>query len=65
MTTQEKFEHTRDLEKQVVTLQATIKRCLSKINEMDRTQTFSERDLEVVTNERDSWKDKACELQLN
>ena len=65
MTTQEKFEHTRGLEKQIVTLQATIKRCLSKINEMDRTQTFSERDLEVVTNERDAWKERACDLQSN
>jgi len=65
MNTQEKFHYARDLEKQVVTLKETIKRCLSKINEMDSNQTLLEKDLEVVTDERDAWKERACNLQSN
>ena len=59
------FQYTRNLEKQVTELQATLLRCLAEIREKDKNITSSEKNLEIVTDERDSWKDKACELQLN
>jgi len=59
------FQYTRNLEKQVTELQAALLRCLTEIREKDKNITSSEKNLEIVTDERDSWKDKACELQLN
>ena len=56
--TQEKFHYTRDLEKQVIALQEALQRCQSKIN-------ILEKDLKVVTDERDAWKERACNLQSN
>jgi len=56
MTTQAKFEYSRALEKQVRELQLVVQGLLADVRSI-------ELDLEIAQGERDTWKEKACDLQ--
>ena len=50
------FEYTRDLEKQAIALRNTVARLLSDARSL-------ELDVEIARGERDSWRERACDLQ--
>lgn len=70
MTTQEKFEHTRGLEKQIKDLKIALKNALERerksedLAERRRTDmSLQEKEIELLMKSRDAWRQKACDLQ--
>ncbi len=57
MTAQDKFEYTRELERETKTLRNTIARLLDEVKSLKL-------DLEITKGECDAWKEKACDLQV-
>ena len=70
MTTQERFEHARGLEKQIQDLKIALQNALQRARKSEdlvmRQQTdhlSAEKEIELVRKSRDEWRDKACDLQ--
>ena len=57
------FEYTRDLEKQVITLQNTIARLLSDVRSLELDTEIAEGERDAILIERDAWMGRACDLQ--
>jgi hypothetical protein len=63
MTTQEKFEHTRGLEKQVQELQIALKERLADLRKAESFYLSAEKEIELLKESRDAWRERACDLQ--
>ena len=63
MTTQEKFEHTRALEKQVQELQIALQERLAELRKAESFYLLAEKQIELLKESRDAWREKACDLQ--
>jgi hypothetical protein len=70
MTTQDKFEHARGLEKQIQDLKIALQNALQRAGKSEdlvmRQQTdhlCAEKEIELLRKSRDEWRDKACDLQ--
>ncbi len=63
MTTQEKFEHTRGLEKQVQELQIALQERLAELRKAESFYLSAEKEIELLKESRDAWREKACDLQ--
>ena len=70
MTTQEKFEHTRGLEKQIKDLKIALKNALERERKSEDLRErlwtdmrYHEKEIELLMKSRDEWRDKACDLQ--
>lgn len=63
MTTQEKFEHTRGLEKQVQELQIALQERLAELRKAESFYLLAEKQIELLKESRDAWREKACDLQ--
>lgn len=65
MTTQEKFEHTRGLEKQVQELQIALQERLAELRKAESFYLLAEKQIELLKESRDAWREKACDFQFN
>jgi len=70
ITTQEKFEHTRGLEKQIKDLKIALKNALQRARKSEEMVEMrwtdhlcAEKEIELLRKSRDEWRDKACDLQ--
>tara|TARA_R110000782_G_scaffold238361_1_gene324755 strand:- start:277 stop:495 length:219 start_codon:yes stop_codon:yes gene_type:complete len=70
MTTQEKFENTRGLEKQVQELQIALQERLVDLRKAESFYLSAEKrigdanqEMKLLKESRDAWREKACDLQ--
>lgn len=57
------FEYTRDLEKQVITLQNTVAKLLSDVRSLESEADISIGLCDAILIERNAWMERACDLQ--
>ena len=64
MTTQDKFQYTRELEKEARTLKNTIARLLDDVRSLELDLEIAQGERDAVIDLCDAWKEKACDLQV-
>ena len=63
MTNNQKFQYTRDLEKQAIALRNTVARLLSDARSLELDVEIARGERDAVIDLCDAWKEKACDLQ--
>jgi hypothetical protein len=63
MTTQDKLQYTRGLEKQIQDLKIALQERLADLRKAESFHLSAEKGIELLKESRDAWREKACDLQ--
>tara|TARA_R110000744_G_scaffold132704_1_gene240933 strand:- start:238 stop:435 length:198 start_codon:yes stop_codon:yes gene_type:complete len=63
MTTQDKLQYTRGLEKQIQDLKIALQERLAELRKAESFYLSAEKQIELLKESRDAWREKACDLQ--